>query len=166
VRLAAVGFAFMSLAPLDAAGQRPTWVPVFGFHIGPPARISAVLGIGRIVSRHQPDSARRRTYWDRDVFAAIEPGWKGGRLSVGYGEQRNSTIQTSFVNGRLSLFKPWAADSVTLKLGPGLYVGGEVSGSAVADAPLGLRVGVLTLVGRAPVGTNRHRIPFDFAVGW
>jgi hypothetical protein len=153
------------------------WTGIFGFHIGTPDRISMVLGIGRVVSSRALGPATRSgkvPHTDRDIFAAFEPGSRGARLSLGYGGLKDMISSGTILSARVSAYRHWSNDSSRV------YIGPEISGSAIADLPLGLRLGILRRVRgiragpsaaltrgiRAEPEGRRFIVPRDFAIGW
>jgi hypothetical protein len=152
----------VSNAQSTATYHPSKWTGVFGVHIGTPDKFSVMLGVGRVVSSRQiglPTTSGKFSHSDRDIFAAFEPGSRGARLSVGYGTLKDELNQGTIVSGRLSAYRRWSDDSSRV------YVGPEISGSAMADVALGLRLGLLRRV-RGPAGGKNFFKTADYAVGW
>ena len=106
---------------------------VGGLHVGSPSIVSLAVGGYRNLSR------TAATEYTQDVFALIEPGVNGGRVSVGYGDSYG-TFGTGWTM-RASLLRTWRRENAT-------YVGTE--GSAMVLG-FGTRLGVFRRVdgGRA-----------------
>jgi len=111
-------FAPLALAALGAIGTiaaAPATLraqtPVFGVHAGGPIRASLVAGVWI------GDDPRREDA--NGVVAVVEPGLRGGRVSLGYAYAVSNL--GSFVTARASALRTWRVPS-----GPRTYVGGEV----------------------------------------
>jgi hypothetical protein len=138
----------------------PTWGLVAGAHLGGASKASFGFGAARVLSRTigivESDSTSRA---DRQVFLVAEPGWKGARVSLGYGGSRTKRSAFQSESLRLSLFRHWSGDSSHL------YAGIEGSAVALDDFVLGLRSGIFTRIAGAS-GGQRTFVTFDFPLGW
>lgn len=135
-------------APAQSTSDRPSrggsrLGPALGVHVGGPARVSAVLGASLTLDRRREDF----------LFAALEPGWKGDRVSAGYGRMLSNL--GSLASGRATLLR------MRHEPAPMTYAGMEAQFAPLFI--LGLRVGAFT-----PVRGDRARSPMllaDFSVG-
>jgi hypothetical protein len=136
----------------------PTTEFIAGYHFGTPSRISVALGAARVV-RREVDSANASIHRDRDVFALVEPGWKAGRMSVGYGFLKGSRSDVALANARVTALKRWSGDSGRV------YLGIEGSAGVLSDIALGLRAGLFTAIAGNRAG-NSLLVSVDFPIGW
>jgi hypothetical protein len=99
---------------------------------------------------------------DREVFAIAEPGWKGGRISLGYATEKGVRESSMLTTLRASLYRRWNSDDANAG---GTYIGMEGSAASLANIPLGLRVGVFTRIA-GPTRAPRTLFSIDVPVGY
>ena len=105
----------------DSTGWRLKLLPIAGLHVGGPVRASITSGIG-LVSRVPGEPIR--------AFVFVEPGLRGGRLSVATGSSVGS-LATAWT-ARASMLQLWAGAphkryvGLELQLIPALGIGGRV----------------------------------------
>lgn len=108
-RLTAYVVATLSTVALARSAAAQT--PVLGVHAGGPIRASVVAGIWI------GDDPRREDA--NGVVAVVEPGLRGGRVSLGYAYAVSNL--GSFVTVRASALRTWRVPT-----GPRTYLGGEL----------------------------------------
>jgi len=157
---AASGLAVLVLA--GCASTSP-WQPLVGSHAGTPAGYSGAVGMGRVLTRqvdsttaHRPHPARA----DLDLFALVEPGSRGGRMSVGLGSYSEREVTKHLLNARVTGLRRWSGGSI------GNYLGVELQAETIEEGiSLGLRAGVFSPVVRRP-GEPPLVFAIDFPAGW
>lgn len=163
VLAAAITLAAIAGVQAQELKPAPTWKAVAGLHIGPPATVSITFGVGRVLTREigyrWGKDSNFTAHSDHDMFLLVEPGLRGGRISLGYGHYTSSASGVRLATLRMSIFKRWRGDSSRVYLGP------EASFFAVENSILGLRAGALVRV-KGPRG-RRGVVPvLDFPFFW
>jgi hypothetical protein len=124
------------LAAVGAAGPRrlSAQTPVFGVHGAGPIRASLAAGvwIGEHHPRHDDASG---------MIAVVEPGLRGGRVSLGYAYSLSGL--GSFVTGRATALRTWRMPG-----GPRNYAGAEVQ--LLPLFAVGARLSAFVPVDRGP----------------
>ncbi len=157
-------FTVLTVSVTAGCNTAPTVTTVGGVHIGSPAKVSAGIGVGVVLSRDtvfklKPQRPFRR---DRDVFVMVEPGLKGARASLGYGQLYHARQLGGVYSIRGTVYRRWMSDG---RDPGGTYAGVEVGVGGTGESLLGIRVGFLSRVS-GPMGRRGTLFTIDMPVGW